>query len=141
MQIGRSRIAGACRGLRMPTWLYKRADLFSQAEGRGFDSRFPLQSKALIFRKAKRRRLVRAGSRRERDGLRSAVRSVGAAGVDDGRELAGDRGAERRRPRYGRERTRRRLLPFGYVRLPDRRVPREGRSHRRGAVTLAAALA
>jgi hypothetical protein len=49
------------------------------------------------------------------------VRSVGAAGVDDGRELAGDRGAERHRPRYGRERIRRRLLPFGYVRLPDRR--------------------
>ena len=28
----------------MPTWLDKRADSLSQAEGRGFDSRFPLQS-------------------------------------------------------------------------------------------------
>src|SRR5713226_7506391 len=51
MQIGRSRISSIGRGLRMPTWPYKRADSFSQAEGRGFDSRFPLQSRLLILGK------------------------------------------------------------------------------------------
>src|SRR5712664_801755 len=53
MQIGRSIIASTCHGLRMPTWPYKRVGSFSQAEGRGFDSRFPLQSRQPGERRAR----------------------------------------------------------------------------------------